>query len=120
MSQQLAKHWITVDEYERMGQAGVFRPDARLELLEGEIYEMSPLGSPHAACVDLLVALLNEWAQRRFIVRGKNPVRFDDFTEPQPDIALVRRRDDFYRQAHPTPADVLLVIEVADTTVESD
>jgi Uma2 family endonuclease len=120
MSQQLAKHWITVDEYERMGQAGVFRPDARLELLEGEIYEMSPLGSPHAACVDLLVALLNEWAQRRFIVRGQNPVRLDDFTEPQPDIALVRRRDDFYRQAQPTPADVLLVIEVADTTVESD
>ena len=120
MAQQLAKRWITVDEYERMGQAGIFRPDDRLELLEGEIYEISPIGSTHAACVDFFMALLNELAQRRYIVRGQNPVRLDAFSEPQPDIALVCWRDDYYRHAHPTPDDVLLVIEVADTTVESD
>ncbi|MDT4955035.1 MAG: hypothetical protein QOJ02_3173 [Acidobacteriota bacterium] len=120
MSRQLAKRWITVDEYERMGEAGIFHPDDRLELLEGGIYEMSPIGSPHAACVDFLIILLTEFARRRFIVRGQNPLRLNDFSEPQPDIALLRWRDDFYRHAHPTPADVLFVIEVADSTVESD
>jgi Uma2 family endonuclease len=120
MSLQVAKHCFTVAEFERMGEAGIFRADDRLELLEGEIYEMSPIGSRHAACVDFLIAVLSPLARRRFIVRGQNPVRLDDFSEPQPDIALLRWRDDFYRHAHPTPADVLLVIEVADSTVESD
>ena len=120
MSRQLAKRWITADEYERMGEAGVFHPDDRLELLEGEIYKMSPIGSPHAACVDFLSSFLNRLFSGRFIVRVQNPIRLNDFSEPQPDIALLRWRDDFYRQAHPTPADVLLIIEVADSTVETD
>jgi len=120
MSRQLAKHWITADEYQRMGAAGVFPEDARLELLEGEIFEMPPIGPPHASSVDFLVSFLNESARGRFIVRGQNPIRLDDFSEPQPDIALLRWRDDFYRHAHPTPADVLLVVEVADSTLESD
>jgi Uma2 family endonuclease len=120
MSPKLAKRWITADEYKRMGEAGVFPPDARLELLEGEIYEMSPIGSPHAACVDALALLLNEAAKRRFIVRVQSPIRLNDFSEPQPDVTLLRWRDDFYRKALPTPADVLLVVEVADTTLETD
>ncbi len=120
MSRQLAKRWISADEYERMGEAGILAPGARLELIEGEIYEMSPIGSPHAACVDALALILSEYAQRRFIVRIQNPIRLDDYSEPQPDVAVVRWRDDFYRHAHPTPADVLLVIEVADSTVETD
>ena len=120
MSRQLAKHWISVDEYERMGVAGVFPPDKRLELLEGEIYERSPIGSPHAACVTILHQLLTLKFAGKLIVISQNPMRLDDFSEPQPDIALLRWRDDFYRHAHPTPADVLLVIEVADSTVESD
>ena len=117
---QMVKRRITADEYERMGEAGIFPPDDRLELLEGGIYETSPIGSPHAACVDALVLLFSEIAQRRFIVRVQNPIRLSDFSEPQPDVALLRWRDDFYRSAHPTPADVLLVVEVADTTVETD
>ncbi|MDT4897104.1 MAG: hypothetical protein QOH25_2181 [Acidobacteriota bacterium] len=120
MSRQLAKHWISVDEYERMGRAGIFGSDARLELLEGEIYEMSPIGSPHAACVTILHQLLTLKFAGKLIVISQNPIRLDDFSEPQPDIALVRWRDDFYRNSHPTPADVLLIIEVADSTVESD
>jgi Uma2 family endonuclease len=120
MSRQLAKRWISVDEYERMGKAGVFTPDERLELLEGEIYEMSPIGSPHAASVKFLSALLNLLFNGKLIVSTQDPIRLDDFSEPQPDVALLRWRDDFYRPAHPTPADVLLVIEVADSTVESD
>lgn len=120
MSRQLAKRWITVDEYEHMGKAGIFHPDDRLELLEGEIYEMSPIGSPHAACVTILHQLLTIKFADKLIVISQNPVRLNDFSEPQPDVALLRWRDDFYRQAHPTPEDVLLIIEVADSTVESD
>lgn len=120
MSRQLAKHWITADEYEHMGRAGIFGDSARLELLEGEIYQMSPIGSPHAACVTMLHELLTLKFAGRLIVFSQNPVRLDDFSEPQPDIALVRWRSDFYKSSHPTPADVLLIIEVADSTVESD
>jgi Uma2 family endonuclease len=120
MSRKLAKRWISADEYERMGSAGIFPPGVRLELIEGEIYEMSPIGSPHAACVDALTHLFSEASKRRFIVRVQNPIRLNDFSEPQPDLTLLRWREDFYRGAHPTPADVLLVVEVADTTVVTD
>ncbi len=120
MSRQLAKRWITVEEYEHMGEAGIFRPDDRLELLEGGIYEMSPIGPPHAACVMFLSHLLSRLFSGALIVSTQNPIRLDDYSEPQPDVMLLRWRDDFYRNAHPTPADVLLVIEVSDTTTESD
>jgi Uma2 family endonuclease len=120
MSRGLAKRWITADEYERMGEAGIFPPDARLELIEGEIYEMSPIGSPHAACVKFLAGLFHRLFGSRFIVSVQDPVRLNDLSEPQPDVALLRWRDDFYRGAHPKPADVLLVVEVADTTVAAD
>jgi Uma2 family endonuclease len=120
MARELAKRSITADEYERMGEAGIFGSDARLELIEGEIYQMSPIGSPHAACVDALTYILGNLAQRNFIVRVQNPIRLSDLSEPQPDVTLLRWRDDFYRHTHPRPADVLLVIEVADTTVATD
>ena len=119
MSRKLAKYWISADEYERMGAAGVFPAGARLELIEGDIFEMSPIGSPHAACVKYLSRLLNELG-KDFIVGVQDPIRLDDFSEPQPDLTLLRRREDFYRTAHPTPADVLLAVEVADTTVVTD
>jgi len=120
MSRQLAKHWITADEYERMGEAGIFSPDSRLELIEGEVYEMSPTGSPHAACVTFLSMFLTRLIGDRFIVLTQNPIRLDDFSEPQPDLAIVRWRDDFYRTAHPKPVDILLVLEVSDTTLQTD
>ena len=120
MSRKLAKHWITADEYERMGEGGVFPPDARLELIEGEIYEMSPIGSPHAACVKFLSELLHSLFGGTLTIGIQDPIRLNDFSEPQPDVSLLRRRDDFYRGAHPTPADVLLVVEVSDTTAETD
>jgi Uma2 family endonuclease len=120
MSRGLAKRWITADEYERMGEAGVFPPDARLELIEGEIFEMSPIGSPHAACVKFLAGLLHRLFGDAFIIGVQDPIRLNDFSEPQPDVALLRWRDDFYRGGHPTPADILLVVEVADTTLIAD
>lgn len=120
MARELAKRWITADEYERMGESGIFPQDARLELIEGGIFELSPIGSAHAACVNFLGGLLNRLFGGVLIVSVQNPVRLNDFSEPQPDVALLRRRDDFYRGAHPTSEDVLLVVEVADTTVATD
>ena len=120
MSAEIARYSFTAEEFERMGEAGIFRQGARLELIEGEIFEMSPIGSLHAACVNFLGRLLNRLFGDSHIVATQNPIHLNDFSEPQPDIALLRWRDDFYRNAHPTPADVLLVIEVADTTVVAD
>ena len=120
MARELAKRWITADEYERMGEAGIFPRDARLELIGGEIFETSPIGSAHTGCVKFLSGLLHRLFGGTLIVSVQDPVRLNDFSEPQPDVALLRRREDFYRGAHPTAADVLLAVEVADTTVITD
>jgi Uma2 family endonuclease len=117
---EISRYYFTVAEFERMGEAGVFTKDARLELIEGEIIEMSPIGSRHAACVSFLNRFLNRTVGDIALVSVQNPVRLNDFSEPEPDIALLRLRDDFYRDAHPTPADVLLIIKVADTTLAYD
>jgi Uma2 family endonuclease len=120
MSVQIARHWFTVAEYNRMGETGIFSEDDRVELIEGEIFEMSPIGRRHAACVDRLTELFSEQLQRRAIIRVQNPIVLNDYSEPQPDVALLKRREDFYAQSLPIPGDVLLIIEVADTTLEYD
>ena len=120
MSIQVERHHFTVDEYYRMGDAGIFTEDDRVELIDGEIIRMSPIGSRHAACVRRLDALLNRLVSQVAQVSAQNPIRVSDFSEPQPDIALLRPLADFYAQGHPTPADVLLVVEVAETSVEYD
>jgi Uma2 family endonuclease len=120
MSAALDKYSFTAEEFERLGEAGILRQDARLELIEGEIVEMSPIGSGHAARVNFLSMLLNRVFGVSHIVATQNPIRLSDFSEPQPDVSLLRRRDDYYGDGHPTPADALLVIEVADTTVVKD
>lgn len=117
---EISRYYFSAAEFERMGEAGVFTKDARLELIEGEIIEMSPTGSRHAACVKFLSRFLNRTASDIALVSTHDPLRLDDFSEPEPDIALLRLRVDFYRDAHPTPADVLLIIEVADTTLAYD
>src|ERR1700755_518447 len=95
------RYRFTVEEYGRMGEAGVFSPGVRVELIEGEIVDMSPIGERHAACVDSLDELLRERRQRRVNIRVQNPIQLDDYSEPQPDIAILKRRDDFYKHAHP-------------------
>lgn len=120
MSLQIAKHWFTVAEYDRMGETGILTEDDRVELVEGEIIEMSPIGKRHAACVGRLTNLFGRLLAERTIVWVQNPIVLNDYSEPQPDVALLRRRDDFYERSLPTPDDVLLVIEVADTTIEYD
>ena len=116
----LQRHRLTVDEYYRMGQAGVFAPDARVELIEGEVIDMAPIGTRHASAVKKLNALLSAAAQGRAIVAVQDPLRLSDASEPEPDLMLLRPRADFYAQAHPGPADVLLLIEVSDSTAAYD
>ncbi len=120
MSAQLEKRYFNVDEYYRMARAGVLKPDDRVELIEGEIVKMSPIGSPHAACVSRLDDLLRSQEKPRTMIRSQNPVRLNEFSEPVPDIALLRPRKDYYSARHPIPSDVLLIIEVGDTSVLSD
>jgi Uma2 family endonuclease len=120
MSVQIARRSFTVFDYYRMAEAGILSEDDRVELLDGEVIEMSPIGSRHAACVDRLNRFLNSVRDLSFIVRVQNPIRLDDHSEPQPDVTLLRVRSDFYAEAHPTPSDVLIVIEVADSSVELD
>ena len=100
--------------------AGVLSEDDRVELIEGEIVEMNPIGSRHAACVGRLTEFLGRLAAGEAIVWVQNPVQLNDYSEPLPDIALLKRRDDFYAQANPRPSDVMLIIEVADSSVEYD
>ena len=120
MSAALDKYSFTAEEFERLGEAGILRQDARLELIDGEIFEMSPIGNAHAACVKFLTRLLYRLFDGIYTIGVQDPVRLSDFSEPQPDISLLRWRADDYSEGHPTPADVLLVIEVADTTVVKD
>ncbi len=120
MSVQIARHWFTVSEYDRMGQTGILTEDDRVELVEGEIIEMSPIGRRHAACVGRLTNFFGRLLEEKAIVWVQNPIVLNDYSEPQPDVALLRRRDDFYERSLPTPDDVLLVVEVAETTIEYD
>ena len=111
------RHRLTVAEYYRMGEVGILPQDARVELVEGEVIDMPPIGSPHAGTVDYVADVFRLAYSGRAIVRAQNPVFLDLHSEPQPDIALLRSRPDFYRSAHPTPADVLLIVEVADISL---
>lgn len=111
---------FTVEEYERMGEVGVFAPDERVELLDGEVVAMSPIGPKHASVVDVLAEELVLLLARRASVRVQNPVRLPPRSEPQPDIVVARRRRDAYRSAHPTAEDTLLVVEVADSSLRID
>ena len=120
MAVQLLRRRFTVHEYHLMGQAGILVEDDRLELLEGEIVELAPIGSRHQAAVNRLNALFSSRLAAGALVNVQGPVRLGDHSEPQPDVMLVRRRSDFYETAHPEPADVLLLVEVSDTSIEYD
>ena len=114
------RYRFTVDQYHRMGKAGVFHPDCRVELVNGEIFEMSPIDPWHAGIVDWLTDRFVTGLSGRAIVRVQNATTVDRRSEPQPDLMLLERREDFYRRAHPTPADALLVVEVANTSLSHD
>ena len=111
---------FTVAEYYRMGEVGILKPDERVELIEGEIIVMPPIGPGHAGSVIAVNSVFSEHSRGRFLLQTQNPVHLDDGSEPQPDAMLLRPRDDRYTRSHPTPADVLLVMEIADSSLEYD
>lgn len=120
MTVQIAQRSFTVDEYYCMAEAGILSEDDRVELIEGKVITMSPIGSRHAACVKRINQCLSDQVGQKALVSVQDPIHLDDYSEPEPDLALLRPRADFYAQNHPTPSDVLLVVEVADTSEDYD
>jgi Uma2 family endonuclease len=111
---------FTSAEYHAMAEAGVLAEDERVELITGEIVRMGPIGSRHIGCVNYLNGEISAGLRHRAVVSVQNPVQVADGQEPQPDIAVLRFREDHYRGLLPAPSDLLLVIEVADTSVDYD
>jgi Uma2 family endonuclease len=114
------QHRFSVMDYHRMAETGVLRPDARVELLDGKIIDMSPIGPFHGGLVKRLSRLFNLKAKGRWTVSTQDPVRLDDHSEPEPDVMLLKPAADDYTSRHPQPEDVFLLIEVSDTTLEYD
>lgn len=120
MSVQLLRRKFTVEQYQKMVESGIIAEGERVELIRGEIIQMAAIGRRHAASVNRLVRLFSQVIGDRAIISPQNPVQLDNNSEPQPDIALLHPRSDFYEAGHPQPQDIFLLVEVADTTVEAD
>jgi Uma2 family endonuclease len=114
------RHRFTVKDYYRMAETGVLPPDARVELLDGEIHDMSPIGPFHGGVTKRLNQLLARLSRGRWIVAVQDPVHLDERSEPQPDVMLLKPAADDYANRHPQAAEVLLLIEVADTSLDHD
>ncbi len=111
---------ISVDEYYAMAAAGILARDERVELIDGEIITMSPIGNEHGASVDAGNYFMVSFVRGRAIVRVQSHVRLDDYNQPEPDLALLKWRDDFYRHQAPGPDDILLLVEVAHSSLSYD
>lgn len=114
------KHRLNVDEYYRMAEVGLLAPDARVELIDGEIIDMAPIGSKHAYVVNALNGLLSAAVAARAVVAVQQPIRLGSRSEPQPDVSLLQLPAKRYLNAHPIPADVLLVAEVSESSLRYD
>jgi len=111
---------FTVSEYHRMAEAGILGEDDPVELIDGQIYVMSPIGSQHAACVDRLTRLFILALHNQVLVRTQNPILLAPDSEPEPDVALLTPRDDAYAARHPRPDEVMLIVEVSGSSLEFD
>lgn len=116
----VTRHRLTVDQYYRMAETGVLAPDARVELIEGDVIDMAPMGSRHYAAVSRLNRLLVQATSDHAMIAVQSPLRLGPYSEPEPDVAVLRPRGDFYGSGLPTAQDALLVIEVADSTAAYD
>ncbi len=120
MSAGVETYRFSVEEFNKLGEAGIFDEDDRVELLDGEIIVMSPIGSEHAAIVLRMGWYFQQRLGKRLLTSTQNPTVIDEFSEPQPDLMLLKLKPDFYRSAHPRPEDILLLVEVSDTTLGYD
>jgi len=120
MAVEIIKRRFSVDDYERMEQTGILSEDDRVELIDGEVVVMSPIGLPHLACVDRMTRVLVLKLREHAIVRVQGSVVLDLYDAPQPDVALLRPKADFYLSGHANPTDILLLIEVADSSLAYD
>ena len=119
-TETITRKLFTVDEYHRMWDAGIFPEDKRFELIRGEILEMPNAKPPHSGRVNRLNHLFITRLGGSVIVSVQNPSSIDDYSEPVPDVSLLKPRADFYMETHPTPEDVLLLIEISHTTLRFD
>lgn len=119
MAIEVQKRLITVEDYHKMAEAGIL-PERGIELINGEIFEMSPIGSRHAKAVNKLNRILGKLLGDDMIISIQNPILASDYSEPEPDIAILKYREDFYANAHPKGADTMLVIEIADSSINYD
>ncbi len=114
------KHLTNLDEWKRLGEANIFPPGSRVELINGEIIDMAPIGSNHSGKINRLTQLLVRLVSNQAVVSIQNPVQLGDLSEPEPDLMLLKPNDDFYSSQHPQANDVLLLIEVADSSLKFD
>ncbi len=112
-------HKLSFEDYQRMAEAGILTEDSRVELIEGVIVEMPPIGSYHAGIVDQILRLFASQLTSA-VLRIQSPIRLGNYTEPEPDIVLLKPRNDFYKKSLPQPEDILLIIEVADSSIDYD
>ena len=117
---QLATKKFTVEQYHQMAEATFFAPEERLELIRGEIIEMSPIGLKHATVVKRLNNFLTYQLHNQAIIGVQDPVQLDNFSEPQPDISVLKMRSDFYELEIPKSQDILWLIEVSDKSLKYD
>lgn len=115
-----SRHRLSAIDYRRMGEVGILPPGARVELIDGEIIDMAPIGSRHSAVVLQMARLFQRAVGDAALVAVQSPIALGDLSEPQPDIALLAPRDDFYRSAHPRAEDIFLVVEIADPSLRYD
>ena len=120
MAVEVERRLFTVDEYHQMIETGIFHEDERIELINGELVRMVPIGHSHSGQVNRLNRTFGRALNQSVLLSVQNPVTLPDFSEPQPDIMLLRPRDDDYSRSNPTAADVFLIIEVADSSLAYD
>jgi Uma2 family endonuclease len=118
--QGIIRFRFTADQFERMAEAGILREDDRVELISGDLLRMSPIGKLHVWCVTRLNYLLIQRLGDRAVVLSQSPIRLNENSEPEPDLAVVRPYEHFYGEELPTPGDILLLVEVAETSQEYD